>query len=268
MFGLHFGRGEAHVESASDVAKTAVVWTGWKNFKVLNRTKECEDVECFHLVPEDGAPLPDFKAGQSVGVRAGTFAPRAFTLCGTPDEGFYRLFVKQFSGDTGLLARHLCESVRVGDVIEVSEPAGAFTLEESEAPLVMIAEGIGITSIVSLLNEVATKSPLRRVHVVYATKNGDHFPLRADLLRLMKGLPNSGLAVFYSDPKPDEHAGRDFDVHGGLDISLLRGVCREHEAEFYLCGSAKSMAEVRTALHAMRSVPETKIHEQIFVAKR
>lgn len=157
----------------------------------------------------------------------------------------------------------------MGDLVEVSEPVGAaFTLVEGETPLVMIAEGIGITAIVSLLSEIATHQPLRRVHVVYATKNGEHFPLRAELNRLMAELPNAGLAVFFSDPSPNERAGHDFDVHGKLDLSLLRAVCLEHDADFYLCGSEKSIGEVRQALHALKNVPESRIHEQIYVAKR
>lgn len=263
MFGLHWGSGESQ---AKPVEKKPV-WTGWKNFKVLNKETECEDVIRFNLVPEDGA-MPDFKAGQSIGIRTDDYAPRAFTLCGTPADGCYRLVVKRFTGETGKLAQHLCQNVRVGDTLEVSEPVGAFTLVEGETPLVMIAEGIGITAIVSLLSEIATREPLRRVHVVYATKNGSNFPLREELKRLMTELPNAGLAVFYSEPHHDERAGRDFDVHGKLDISLLRAVCLEHDADFYLCGSEKSMEEVRKAIHALKNVPESRIHEQIYVAKR
>lgn len=262
MFGLNFGSSGTSSES-----KKPHVWAGWKNFKVLNKESECEDVVRFHLVPEDGS-LPDFKAGQSIGIRTEGLDPRAFTLCGTPDDGCYRLLVKRFSGETGRLANHLCANIHVGDTIEVADPVGAFTLERGETPVVMIAEGIGITAIVSLLSEIATEEPLRRVHVVYSTKNGDHFPLRQDLERLMKGLPNAGLAVFYSEPKATEHLGRDFDVRGKLDISLLQAVGLEHDAEFYLCGSEVSMREVRAALHALRYVPEEKIHEQIYIAKR
>lgn len=99
MFGLHFSSGESQ---AKPVEKKPV-WTGWKPFKVQNKEAECEDVVRFHLVPEDGA-MPDFKAGQSIGIRTETHTPRAFTLCGTPDDGCYRLVVKRFSGEIGQLA--------------------------------------------------------------------------------------------------------------------------------------------------------------------
>ena len=153
MFGF-FEKKEAHVDEVK--APAFVEWKGWRKFKVMNRKQECVDTTTFTLMPADEQPLPAFRAGQGVALRLEGFEPRAYTLCSTPDEGCYRITIKVLDNDRGALSAQLAQCLHVGDEIEVSEPAGGFVLDDRETPVVMIAEGIGITPMVAMLSEIAT----------------------------------------------------------------------------------------------------------------
>ena len=205
MFGF-FEKKEAHVDEVK--APAFVEWKGWRKFKVMNRKQECVDTTTFTLMPADEQPLPAFRAGQGVALRLEGFEPRAYTLCSTPDEGCYRITIKVLDNDRGALSAQLAQCLHVGDEIEVSEPAGGFVLDDRETPVVMIAEGIGITPMVAMLSEIATDHPLRRVHLIYSTKNGEHFPLQEETKNLIKLIPDSGMAVGYTEPRFDEHVGQ------------------------------------------------------------
>ena len=182
MFGF-FEKKETHVDEVK--APAFVEWKGWRKFKVMNRKQECVDTTTFTLMPADEQPLPAFRAGQGVALRLEGFEPRAYTLCSTPDEGCYRITIKVLDNDRGALSAQLAQCLHVGDEIEVSEPAGGFVLDDRETPVVMIA----------MLSEIATDHPLRRVHLIYSTKNGEHFPLQEETKNLIKLIPDSGMAA-------------------------------------------------------------------------
>ena len=44
-------------------------WTGFRPFILRAKLRESEDVTSFHLVPEDGQPLPSYLPGQFLTVR-------------------------------------------------------------------------------------------------------------------------------------------------------------------------------------------------------
>ena len=265
MFGF-FEKNEAHVDEVK--APAFVEWKGWRKFKVMNRKQECVDTTTFTLMPADEQPLPAFRAGQGVALRLEGFEPRAYTLCSTPDEGCYRITIKVLDNDRGALSAQLAQCLHVGDEIEVSEPAGGFVLDDRETPVVMIAEGIGITPMVAMLSEIATDHPLRRVHLIYSTKNGEHFPLQEETKNLIKLIPDSGMAVGYTEPRFDEHVGQDYQFTGKLMPATLRHACMDAESDVYLCGSEIFVEYVRNIILQYRTIPADHIHTQVFVRTR
>lgn len=132
----------------------------------------------------------------------------------------------------------------------------------------MIAEGIGITPMVAMLSEIATDHPLRRVHLIYSTKNGEHFPLQEETKNLIKLIPDSGMAVGYTEPRLDEHVGQDYQFTGKLMPATLRHACMDAESDVYLCGSEIFVEYVRNIILQYRTIPADHIHTQVFVRTR
>lgn len=240
---------------------TAYSWTGWHTYKLSNRIKECRGAASFYFAPADGSELPDFRAGQIVALRTESIAPTPYILCGTPNGRFLRLTVKCTNDDNEPLGPMTAQlmKMQIGDTIEVSAPTGDFVLEGGETPVVVITDGIGVTAAIAFLSELSTDQPLRPVHVLVSTLNGDTFPLREEALRLVESLPNGGLGVFYKAPKDDEHAGRDYTVEGGITVAKIRSACMDPEADYYLCGPKCFTEDIRAGLVSL-STRESHIH--------
>ena len=107
--------------------------------------------------------LPDYLPGQNITVRMptldGSTTMRNYSLSDKPGQDYFRISVKRETGqkaDTpkGYVSNKLHDEIKVGDVIEVGPPCGEFFLnlnDRHERPLVLLAAGVGITPILSLM---------------------------------------------------------------------------------------------------------------------
>src|SRR5262249_62243088 len=105
--------------------------------------------------PMDGRPLPPPLPGQVVVLRlppaaAGPPLFRSYSLSGPPSDTEYRLSVKLEPKGAG--GHYLHGEVRTGDLLEVSEPRGSFTLQPGDGPVVLLSAGIGATPVLAMLH--------------------------------------------------------------------------------------------------------------------
>src|SRR5262245_1070110 len=127
-------------------ARTAT--PGFRPLRVSRIDRECEDVISLSLEPMDGRRLTTPLAGQFVVLRLrpkpdGPVLFRSFSLSGPPSDERYRVSVKV--EPNGAAGSYLNGSVRDGDVLDVSEPRGNFTLLSGDRPVVFLSAGIGAT---------------------------------------------------------------------------------------------------------------------------
>src|SRR5262245_37989111 len=134
-------------------------WSGFRPFSLREKVRESENVASFHLMPEDGRPLPPYLPGQYLTVRLaipGVERPvvRSYSLSDAAWSDRYRLTIKRIGprpgeplAKAGLVSSHFHDRLAVGDRIEAKAPAGAFTidLKQHNRPVVLIGGGIGIT---------------------------------------------------------------------------------------------------------------------------
>lgn len=247
-------------------------WSGWRPFECLERRQESEDCISFTLVPTDGGELPQWKPGQFVSVRKfvpslNVMQPRQYSICEAAGHRRLRICVKRVDekGDApaGRVSNALHQSLNVGDVVDVSAPAGDFTLDAAgKRPAVFIAAGIGITPIAAMLEAQAAENPLREVTFVYSTQNSKRFPLRADVERALAGLKNSRRSYFFTKPLETDRLGTDYDAAGRLDANGVRNLLVD-QAEYWICGPAAFIEMVVAALQAC-GVPSDRIHFEAF----
>ena len=237
---------------------TQISWTNWKAWRLVNTVRESIDITSYCLKPADGGALPDFRAGQAVALRAPGIEPRAYALCCTPNDAMIRLSVKAGddpeAGMPGYLSR-----MKIGDTVEVSDPAGDFTIDKRDTPLVILAEGPGIAPVIAFLSELSTETPLRPVHVLYAAKFGRRFPLGAELRKLAGLLPNAGLGIFFTHPEPNDRIGVDYNAAGYITIDKIRSVCLDPEADYYIAGRHAFVSSLSESLAALRVIA-SRIH--------
>jgi vanillate O-demethylase ferredoxin subunit len=122
--------------------------------KVTAKVQEAEEIFSFELASTDGKPLPPFSAGSHIDVQIGNGVVRQYSLCNDPKEQHrYQIAVlRDPASRGGSIAMH--DSIKVGDVIQISEPKNHFPLVQAKRTL-LFAGGIGVTPILCMAERLA-----------------------------------------------------------------------------------------------------------------
>lgn len=233
--------------------------------RVTEVERQSENVISIRMVPEDGAPAPAFQAGQylscTVDLGDGRSQIRQYSLSDAPRDGSLRISVKREDGASpapaGEVSHWLHANVQPGSVLQVSPPCGDFAPDtESDAPLVLLSAGVGITPMISALNRIAQHKPQRRVVFAHAARNAAHHAHQADLAAARAAMPNLQVAVFY------EEGDAPGVIPGQMDVARLPQWERQH-AKVYLCGPLPFMQAQWLALLGA-GVPATELHREVF----
>ena len=224
-------------------------------FKLVDRKETGENVVVLTFEPADETPMTESKGGQYISIvvpaRDGLRQARQYTLL--PSEKNQRRIGVKLDPNGEMTS--ILHELKIGDVVEISNPYGDLTLEgfgNPEAPLYLFSAGIGTTPMLSFLSELIEKGSERPVTVVHADRSLDTWPLREELTELVNKLPNARLISFI------EGEGGDF--AGRVDVSKLDV---PSDANVYLCGPLPFMQGVRSAL-VEAGVPGKNINYEIF----
>jgi len=224
-------------------------------FKLVERKETGENVVVLTFEPADETPMTESKGGQYISIvvpaRDGLRQARQYTLL--PSEKNQRRIGVKLDPNGEMTS--ILHELKIGDVVEISNPYGDLTLEgfgNPEAPLYLFSAGIGTTPMLSFLSELIEKGSQRPVTVVHADRSLDTWPLREELTELVNKLPNARLISFI------EGEGGDF--AGRVDVSKLDV---PSDANVYLCGPLPFMQGVRSAL-VEAGVPGKNINYEIF----
>lgn len=224
-------------------------------FKLVDRKETGENVVVLTFEPADETPMTESKGGQYISIvvpaRDGLRQARQYTLL--PSEKNQRRIGVKLDPNGEMTS--ILHELKIGDVVEISNPYGDLTLEgfgNPEAPLYLFSAGIGTTPMLSFLSELIEKGSERPVTVVHADRSLDTWPLREELTELVNKLPNARLISFI------EGEGGDF--AGRVDVSKLDVPAN---ANVYLCGPLPFMQGVRSAL-VEAGVPGKNINYEIF----
>ena len=228
--------------------------------------RESADVLSLSMRHPDGEPLRPALPGQYVVLRlrpadGGPPLFRSYSLSGPLSTERYRISVK--IEPNGVAGSYLQQHVRIGDVLDVSSPRGSFILESGERPVVLLSAGIGATPVLAMLSALAAARSTRPVLWLHAARDRQHHPFADEVRRLLLTLTHGRSYVCYSRPGSGDKIGEDFDAIGHLSRSVFDEVGIPQEADVYLCGPARFMADMKEALAALGVSPK-QIHVEIF----
>lgn len=207
-------------------------------------------------VPDELRHSFTYEAGQFVTVRVdvdGATLHRCYSMSSTPGvDDELQVTVKRVPG--GLVSNRLLEEVAAGATLEVTFPAGVFTLRPDESELVAFAAGSGITPVISLA-KAALAGDGRPVRLLYANRDADS-TIFADALDALVATHGDRLSVTHH-----------LDVDAGfVDADAVRrflGEAPPAGAGYYLCGPTPFMDIVEEALLAA-GVDPAHIHVERF----
>ncbi|MEO8000600.1 MAG: 2Fe-2S iron-sulfur cluster-binding protein [Arenimonas sp.] len=234
-------------------------WQGLREFRVLSRQFEdiAQTVCSFYLGPVDALPLANFLSGQFLTVslhiqdlkQQTKILTRCYSLSDNPGLKHYRISIKRTLAPSnlsdvqaGIVSNYFHDYIREGDIIGIRAPAGQFTIDSaSNAPIVLIAGGIGITPLLSMLLWCIEHQPTRAIHFYYGVRNSQEQAFKAQLEQLARQHENLHLHVVYSNPVEGDTLSGGHQHFGYVDMHLLRSTLPYGEQHFYVCGPAAMM---------------------------
>lgn len=152
-------------------------------------------------------------------------------------------------------------TIRPGTCAYLDGPYGVFTTDryEDSAGFVLIAGGIGITPMKSMLVTAAERGDNRPFLLIYANRSWNDIAFREDLDDL-KANVNLEIVHVLRDP-PDDWSGET----GYVDKALLARTIpkRRGTRQYFICAAPKMMDEVERALFDLY-VPVTNVHMEHF----
>ncbi|MFH1493535.1 MAG: 2Fe-2S iron-sulfur cluster-binding protein [Pseudomonadota bacterium] len=256
----------------SDPAMVAA-WSGFQPFRVERKFVEdaAHSICSFYLVPVSGQALPGFLPGQFLTFRldvptaAGTTEQiiRCYSLSDAPRPDYYRVTIKRAPTPPGRSSNHFHDRIDVGSILQVRAPGGHFHIDRSDAPVVLIGGGIGITPMLSMLNWSLAEQPGREIWLFYGVRNSREPVMKAQLEALAAAHPNFHLHLCFSAPLPEDLAGRDYQHCGRVDVGLLRMTLPLKPYHYYICGPTPMMESLVAALEDW-GVPDARIHFEAF----
>lgn len=245
----------------------------WRMVEVIEIQDESVDCRSFFLADPNGEELPYFQPGQFVSVRpalGGSGRPtRCYSLSDAPNPNWWRITVKRLSSPDGL-SDWLHNRVRVGDSLLLGGPYGEFVLDtSSNAPIIFLAAGIGITPLLSMLKHALTLAPARDIKLFFQIQDEDHWPFGQMIHAWQAACPKLQVVSYFSRIEPTgnkclpsvEHdcvkAGK-FEV----DDVFRSGIDRAH-GDYYLCGPVAWMQRLTDDLIA-GGIPAAQIRSESF----
>ncbi|TWU58171.1 2Fe-2S iron-sulfur cluster-binding protein [Rubripirellula reticaptiva] len=256
-------------------------WKGWRDMVVDAIQDESPDCRSFSLRPADGELMPRFKGGQSISVRckpseeADSPKPvvRCYSLSSGPGEPRYRITVKRVPD--GRMSRQLHDTIQAGDVIQIQSPRGHFHINPDypERPLHLIAAGIGITPMLSMLLQSLEETPNREVHLYYQLRDQTNAPFLKPLRYLGNTLAQTGkfqLHVWFSRPIEDADSLTDSALDrittGRISAAQIIERTGSGEGDYRICGPSVFMELMATEL-IQHGIDEASVQYESFGGK-
>ncbi len=241
-------------------------WPGFRPLTVSRLESESDSIVSIHLVDPDGIPVPAALPGQYLTLRIQTEPGKAsllrnYSLSGSPGADYYRISVKR--EPAGAVSGYLHTHVRVGDRLEIAAPRGTFTLDQTEAPVLLVSAGVGATPTLAMLHALAAEHSAREVWWLHGARNGSDHPFAVEARTLLSSLHSGRGHIAFSRPGPDDVQGRDFDTTGRLSPAVLASLDLPRDADAYLCGPAPFMNDTSAALAELGLDP-SRVHVELF----
>ncbi|HET9156711.1 MAG TPA: MOSC domain-containing protein, partial [Myxococcaceae bacterium] len=197
---------------------------GFRSLRVARIDRECVDVISLSLEPTDGRQLTVALPGQFLVLRLrpdpqGAPIFRSYSLSGPASDERYRVSVKLEPNGAG--GSFLGNHVRVGDLLDVSEPRGSFVLQPGSGPVVLLSGGIGATPVLAMLHALAASASPRDIWWLHVARNRSLHSFAGEARELLKGLGHARAHVWYSRPDPGDREGVDYDAKGRLGMEAL-----------------------------------------------
>jgi len=237
-------------------------WTG--KLRVCRIFEETPGVKTFRLAAEHDVALPfTYYPGQFLTLSLaidGKQVKRSYTIASSPTQLHYcAITVKR--EENGLVSRFLHDQIKEGDALEVAAPNGKFTFTGEEAKsIVLIAGGVGITPMMSVIRYLADMGWHGEIFLLYCCRTTRDFIFREELEQLQERHPH--LSVFATMTRA---AGTVWmGLKGRFTAEVLGHLVPDlSQRRIHVCGPSAMMDAVCAMLKTLK-VPDEQVKTEAF----
>lgn len=248
---------------------------GFNSYRVIGKKQESAVITSLLLATVEPATVPTFIPGQFLTVRLavedGVTVLRNYSLSGDAQNASHlRISVKRESAPAGRPdlppgrgSNFLHDQVRVGDLLEIAGPTGAFILDQdSKRPVVLFSGGVGLTPMISMLHWLSRNST-QPVYFIHACEDGSVHAFRDEVLELAGRRPGIHVHFCYRSPSPDDCERGAFHCQGLISREILQTLLPLDDYEVYLCGPPPFMQANWRLLRGL-GIGAERIHYEFF----
>lgn len=218
---------------------------------------EAADVATLRL-RHAGQTVPPYVAGQFITIffpETGHLEGKAYSLSSSPCENCLCITVRGI----GIFSRMLLAK-KVGDTINGSLPYGYFYSESEPNSMVMIAGGIGIAPLRSMIKQSRQLFPERKISLLYSAKTNESIVFEKEFDELSRQSGGNFVSTYYitqGKPRAHQKEGR---IPLQDIVGHIKASCNQ---EFFICGSIAFVRDYWRAVQAA-GVSEEKIYTEAF----
>jgi ring-1,2-phenylacetyl-CoA epoxidase subunit PaaE len=212
-------------------------WTDLETLTIVDIINESPDVKTFRLKRDDHKPVAPFHAGQFVSVQIGNPEDkvlRSYSISSScTNSHALDISVKKLEDGIGSCWFHERSK---GDTVMAFPPAGLFCpslhLDSDKHHLVLIAGGIGITPILSIIRSAVDAVTDRPITLFYACRSEADLAFRSLLDHYAEWRNTFTWIPILSQPD-DSWSG----LTGHLNLDIIAEHVQEcNDASYYFCG--------------------------------
>jgi predicted ferric reductase len=178
--------------------------------------------------------------------------PFSFSSSAAVTDGRVEMSIRQLGDFTSGI-----HQVQVGQRVYLDGPYGAFTIGHPADMHVLIAGGIGVTPMISMIRTLADQGDERPVILLYASRDWDSITFREEL-EALKGRLNLTIVQVLANPPADWTGERGF-ITAEMFKRHLPTPYANHE--YFICGPGVMMDAIERVLGEL-NVPMSKYHSE------
>ena len=206
---------------------------------------ETDLIRVMHFISADGSALPEYTAGAHLQFELDDLGARAYSLIDWPETtGGYTIAVqREADGQGGSKAMH---AMQVRAIVTATEPKNDFALtDDTQAPVLLLAGGIGITPLISMATELGACARPFALH--YTARTGS----RMGFADKLKTAFSDALTLYFDNKAP-------------LDLQALISA-QAPATHLYICGPL-GLIEAAKAAATLAGFPSDQVHVELFSA--
>ncbi len=234
---------------------------------IIEQTNDTKTIEFWH-------PIHDtlkYKSGQFITLFIeinGEKIRRSYSLSSSPEfDSSPSITVKRV--ENGLVSNYLLDNIKVGDAIEILEPAGRFIIPEDTklTEFVFVAAGSGIGPILPQIKTILKKNFHAKVHLIYGSRFEDQIIFKKDLEELQTMYKDKFSIINIISQPTASWPGFKGRINQASFVYYLKqeiGIL-PNSANYFICGPGEMIEEVKKSLKLF-DVEENQIHFEYFTS--